>query len=537
MLGTIPSCALFGIDAYQVVVEVDVSGGKLPSYHVVGLPTTSVREGAVRIRSALEHVGRGLPRKKITVNLAPADRRKEGASFDLPIAVAVLLADGLAATGALDRLLLLGELGLDGALRPVRGALAAGLLARELGMRGVLLPAASAPEAAEVSGIEVFAASHLRQVLGAMTEGTPLQRVTAPSSVPLDGSSGGAAPSTDMSDVRGQEAARMAIEVAVAGGHNLLMVGAPGIGKTMLARRIPTILPPLAHDEALETTKIYSSVGLGRGGLVSERPFRAPHHTVTTPALVGGGTPPRAGEVSLAHNGVLFLDELPEFGRGSIESLRQPLEDRVITIGRANGHIRLPASFLLAASANPCPCGWLGSEQRGCTCGSGAIERYRSRLSGPLLDRIDLQVFVPHVSLRELRQGDSGESSARIRERVLLARERQGRRLADFGVRTNAEMSSSAMRATCRLSERAESELERLCRVRVAMSGRGVDRLVKVARTIADLEGVDTIEADHMLEASAYRALDSLTPMHVALAQDARRPEPRALAAAPTGAK
>ncbi len=542
MLGSIPTCALFGIDAYQVVVEVDVSGGKLPSYHVVGLPTTSVREGAVRIRSALEHVGRGLPRKKITVNLAPADRRKEGASFDLPIAVAILLADGLASTGALDGLLLLGELGLDGALRPVRGALAAGLLARELGMRGVLLPVASAAEAAEVSGIEVFAADHLRSVLEAMTEGAPLKRVTAPSETPADGSSGAppaAAPSTDMSDVRGQEAARMAIEVAVAGGHNLLMVGAPGIGKTMLARRIPTILPPLARDEALETTKIYSSVGLGRGGLVRERPFRAPHHTVTTPALVGGGTPPRAGEVSLAHNGVLFLDELPEFGRASIESLRQPLEDRVITIGRATGHIRLPASFLLAASANPCPCGWLGSEQRACTCGSGHIERYRSRLSGPLLDRIDLQVFVPHVSLRELRQGASGESSARIRERVLLARERQGRRLVEFGVRTNAEMSSRAMRATCRLSERAETELERLCQVRVALSGRGVDRLVKVARTIADLEGADTIEADHMLEASAYRALDSLTPMHVALARDARRPQPRppAAAAAPTGAK
>jgi magnesium chelatase family protein len=533
MLGTIPSCALFGIDAYQVVVEVDVSGGKLPSYHVVGLPTTSVREGAVRIRSALEHVGRGLPRKKITVNLAPADRRKEGASFDLPIAVAILLADGLASTGILDRLLLLGELGLDGALRPVRGALAAALLARELGMRGVLLPAASAREAAEVSGIEVFAADHLRQVFDAMTDGKSLARVTASS----EGGSGGPPSSTDMSDVRGQEAARMAIEVAVAGGHNLLMVGAPGIGKTMLARRIPTILPPLAHDEALETTKIYSSVGLGRGGLVSERPFRAPHHTVSTPALVGGGTPPRAGEVSLAHNGVLFLDELPEFGRASIESLRQPLEDRVITIGRATGHIRLPASFLLAASANPCPCGWLGSEQRACTCGTGHIERYRSRLSGPLLDRIDLQVFVPHVSLRELRQGESGESSARIRERVQLARERQGRRLAEFGVRTNAEMSSRAMRATCRLSERAEAELERLCRVRVAMSGRGVDRLVKVARTIADLEGADTIEADHMLEASAYRALDSLTPMHVALARDARRPQPRALQPAPTGVK
>jgi len=520
MLGSIPSCALLGIDAYPIVVEVDVSGGKLPSYHVVGLPTLAVREGAVRIRSALDHVGRPMPRKKITVNLAPADRRKEGACFDLPIAIALLLADGLVAIGGLEGLMLLGELGLDGALRPVRGALAAALLARERGMRGVLLPTESAAEAAEVAGIDVLMASHLGQVLEAMEGRRQLERAVAEGG--SDASSPAPPAGIDLSDVRGQEAARLALEVAVAGGHNLLMVGAPGIGKTMLARRIPTILPSLARDEALETTKIYSSVGLGRAGLVRERPFRAPHHTISTPALVGGGSPPRAGEVSLAHNGVLFLDELPEFGRGVIEALRQPLEDRVVTIGRATGHIRLPASFLLAASANPCPCGWLGSEQRACTCSHGIIERYRSRLSGPLLDRIDLQVFVPHVSLRELRQGASGETSAQVRERVMLARERQLRRLADFGVRTNAEMSPRALRATCRLSERAEAELERLCRVRVALSGRGVDRLVKVARTIADLDAADSIDVDCIREAASYRALDSLTPMHVDLARSAR---------------
>lgn len=532
MLGTIPSCALLGIEAYPVVVEVDVSGGKLPSYHVVGLPTTSVKEGAVRIRSALEHVGRSLPRKKITVNLAPADRRKDGAAFDLPIAVAVLVADGVVSTTTssgsgtgIDGLLLLGELGLDGALRPVRGALAAALLARQLGMRGVLLPAGSAPEAVDVTGVEVYQAAHLGEVLAAMEGRVPLSLARAGPRSAAPSSSAG-----DMSDVRGQESVRLALEVAVAGGHNLLMVGAPGIGKTMLARRIPTILPALARDEALETTKIYSSVGLARGGLMVERPFRAPHHTITTPALVGGGSPPRAGEVSLAHNGVLFLDELPEFGRGPIEALRQPLEDRAVLIGRATGHLRLPASFLLAASANPCPCGWLGSEQRACVCGPAAIERYRSRLSGPLLDRIDLQVFVPHVPLRQLRDGAPGESSERIRDRVVAARDRQRLRLADFGVRTNAEMSPRAMRATCRLTDRAEAELERLCKVRFALTGRGVDRVIKVARTIADLDGSDVIDADAVLEAATYRALDAAAALPLPLARPTLavgpRPEP-----------
>lgn len=502
MLACVPSCALLGIDAFRVTVEVAVAGG-LPGYHVVGLPAASVKEGAVRIRAALEHVGQAMPSKKITVNLAPADRRKNGAAFDLPIAAGMLVADGVAPGTPLDGLLLLGELGLDGSLRPVRGALSAALLARDHGLRGVLLPASSAAEAAVVEGVEIYGVSHLGEVIATLLGLAPLPRVM-PGPLPATQATHG-----DMSEVRGQDLARAALEVAVAGGHNLLLVGPPGMGKTMLARRIPSILPPMAPAERLETTQIHSAAGLTQGSLVTERPYRAPHHTISTAALLGGGAIPRPGEISLAHNGVLFLDELPEFRREAIESLRQPLEDRTVTVGRVHSTVTMPASFLLVASANPCPCGWLGSQQRVCTCSPTGLLRYRNRLSGPILDRIDLQIFVQKLELVDLRSAAPGETSACIRERVVAARARQHQRLASSGCRTNAEMPPSVLRATCQLTTGAERALVRLDQVRGGMTARSVDRLIRVARTIADLLGRDDIDQDCVYEAAAYRALDS----------------------------
>lgn len=499
MIAKVRTAVLHGIDAVEVTVETSIYGGS-PYFALVGLPDAAVKESGERVKSAIRDSAFEFPPRNIIISLAPADLRKEGPALDLPIAVAILGASGQVPMDALDETMIAGELGLDGLIRPIPGAVNMALYCQARGIKRIILPEDSAPEATVATDVDVYAVSHLRDVVEILQDPgvrDPLPRGDFATNQKPEYE-------TDFSDVKGQAHAKRALEIAAAGGHNVIMVGSPGSGKTMLARRLPTILPPLSTDEAIEVTRIYSSAGMmgGRKGLIWERPFRAPHHSASHAAIVGGGKFPRPGQVSLAHHGVLFLDEMPEFDRNVLEGLRQPLEDGVVSVARVQASLDFPAELILIGAMNPCPCGYNGDREKKCSCTPEAIRRYMGRISGPLIDRIDLYIEVPRLTQDELLSAKPGESSADVLERVVKARQMQHERLGNN--KTNSKMSTRELRELIPLTD-SQKDIMRGIASRMNISARVFDRLLKVARTIADLEMSTAVEDKHLMEAVQYR--------------------------------
>lgn len=506
MISKVKSCGLIGLDGYIVEVEVDISMG-LPAFDIVGLPDTAVRESKERVRAAMKNSNFEPPVKRITVNLAPADKKKEGPSYDLPITIGILFASEQIKSPNVDEYMFLGELSLDGTLRSIKGALPMVICAKQSGIKKVILPKENADEAAVVNGVEVYGAENLYDIVKHLRGEQMIEAHFVDVNSLFDVNN---CYPIDFSDVKGQQNVKRAMEVAVAGGHNIIMIGTPGSGKSMLAQRLPTILPDLTFDEALEVTKIHSIAGTlpGSTALLTSRPFRSPHHSISAAGLAGGGTIPRPGELSLAHNGVLFLDELPEFRRDVLEVMRQPLEDGVVTISRVNGTLTYPCRTLFAASMNPCKCGYYGDTVRECTCTPVQISKYVGKISGPLLDRIDIHVEVASVKYADLEAAQQAESSASIKQRVNNARKVQLERYAtDKGIYSNSQLSSSKIRKYCALGTE-EKSLLRAAFDNLGLSARAHDRILKVARTIADLGNSKQITINHIAEAIQYRSLD-----------------------------